>query len=99
MNKRNRQKLNTAGKRIRLIIVIIMLIGVTHIVLPIMTSANTPTTYITYIVEEGDSLWAIANKYKGDNMEIRKYIGIIRKHNQKKDALLQPGEVLELPVY
>jgi len=99
MRKRNSQKQNTPKKRIRLIMAIILLIGVMQVVLPLMTSANTPTNYITLIVEEGDSLWAIAKKYNSDNMEIRKYISIIRKHNQKQDALLQPGEVLEIPVY
>jgi LysM repeat protein len=99
MRKINNHEQNRTEKRIRFIMAIILLIGIIQIVLPLMTSANTPTTYITLIVEEGDSLWEIAQRYKNDNIDIRQYISIIRKHNQKQEALLQPGEVLEIPVY
>lgn len=100
MCKRNeRNKIKSQFKKLRLFIVALLFIGVIQLVIPLITSANTPTKYITVIVEDGDSLWTIASNYKDEQTDIRKYINMIQQHNQKHDTLLQPGEVLEIPIF
>jgi len=44
----------------------------------------------TYVVQEGDSLWKIARKYKID-------IDLIKKRNGLKSDALKPGTTLKLP--
>ena len=97
MHKRKNYK--NAVKRLRLLIAVLLIIGASQLVIPLITSANTPTKYITVIVEDGDSLWTIAAQFRDEHTDIRKYINLIQKHNQKYDTLLQPGEVLKVPVF
>lgn len=96
---RKRKNYKNTLKRLRLLIAILLIIGAFQLVIPLMTSANTPTKYITVIVEDGDSLWTIAAQFKNEHTDIRKYINLIQKHNQRYDTLLQPGEVLKVPVF
>lgn len=96
---RKRKNYKNTVKRFRLLLAVLLIIGVFQLVIPLMTSANTPTKYVTVIVEDGDSLWTIAAQFKNEHTDIRKYINLIQKHNQKNDTLLQPGEVLKVPVF
>jgi 5'-nucleotidase len=45
----------------------------------------------TYTIVKGDSLWTIAHKYGTTVVKLRKL------NNLKKGALLQPGQVLQMP--
>jgi nucleoid-associated protein YgaU len=48
-----------------------------------------------YVVQPGDTLWAIASaRYDGD---LRKAIWEIRQRNGLESAVLQPGQVLDMP--
>ncbi|WP_017812454.1 LysM peptidoglycan-binding domain-containing protein [Paenibacillus shenyangensis] len=49
------------------------------------------------IVKSGDSLWAIASRYKSDETDIRDYVDEIRNHNQLASSQIQSGDVLVIP--
>lgn len=48
-------------------------------------------------VKEGDTLWSLASIYM-DDIEIRKAIYEISKHNNIQDASIYPGDVIAIPV-
>ena len=57
------------------------------------TSGAAPPT--RYVVQPGDTLWAIATaRYEGDPREA---IWRIRQRNGLESAVLQPGQVLDMP--
>ncbi|HAA37359.1 MAG TPA: hypothetical protein DCE00_00650 [Firmicutes bacterium] len=51
----------------------------------------------TIVVETGDTLWTLAQRYAPQRMDIRKYIKLIMDHNELSGPLLYPGQELELP--
>jgi len=55
---------------------------------PATASTERPATYT---IVKGDSLWTIAHKYGTTVVKLRKL------NNLKKGAILQPGQVLQLP--
>lgn len=69
-------------------------------VIPMKTEAHEPVDFVTVIVEKGDSLWKIADRYDNNKMDLRKYIYIIEKYNNLDGSrALQPGQRIILPVY
>jgi 2-phospho-L-lactate transferase/gluconeogenesis factor (CofD/UPF0052 family) len=51
----------------------------------------------TVVVETGDTLWSIASSVAGEERDVRVVVDEIRRHNGLDDAVLVPGQVLELP--
>lgn len=49
------------------------------------------------VVESGDTLWTLAQRYAPQRMDIRKYVNLIMEHNSLSGPLVYPGQVLELP--
>ncbi|HOB81847.1 MAG TPA: LysM peptidoglycan-binding domain-containing protein [Peptococcaceae bacterium] len=82
-----------------ILVMLIFLVILIQATTPLTLRANTPTQIITVIVEEGDTLWAIARQYRTDQQDIRKYIDLIQEYNGKSNPQLQPGEALAIPVY
>lgn len=52
---------------------------------------------VRYTVSKGDTLWDIAQKYRG-NTEIRKYIKFIMKSNGLDNANIYEGAEILIPV-
>lgn len=59
--------------------------------------ADEEQTYVTYKVQQGDTLWSIAKQYLEPNENIRSLVYDIKKANDI-GALLQPGQALQIPV-
>lgn len=79
-----------------LILVIILFI---QFALPKIIEAHEPVKVLTVVVEYGDSLWKIADKYDNNKMDLRKYIYLIEEFNELDKTLLQPGQRLKIPIY
>lgn len=47
-----------------------------------------------YVVENGDSLWAISGKYCPDNVDRWEWINEIQALNALDDCVIQPGQML-----
>ena len=56
-------------------------------------------TYEEVIVNQGDTLWSIANQYTPASKDVRKTVHAIKKTNDCRDNVLYPGDVLLIPVY
>ena len=85
----------------RKLIIILLFFGIllSQLVIPLVTKANSPDNYITVIVQEGDSLWTIAKQFNNNKLDIRKYIYLIQQQNGMKNSMLQPGQLIRIPLY
>lgn len=62
--------------------------------------ATTTNQTYTVTVKTGDTLWTIASKAVGDDMDIRSAIFAIKSANHLTDnEVLMPGTVLKIPVF
>ena len=52
---------------------------------------------IDYEVRSGDSLWSIADAVADEGEDLRGVVATIRHLNDLSTAVIQPGDVLELP--
>ena len=57
-----------------------------------------PQTYLTTTVQNGETLWQIAEEHYGGNINIQKKIIEIRHLNDLNNLNLQPGQKIKLPV-
>lgn len=62
------------------------------------TAAFHPARHLEYVVEQGDTLWAIAARFGPPQLDPRTYIHQIRKLNGLASANIHPGQVLRLPI-
>ena len=53
---------------------------------------------IDYEVRSGDSLWSIADAVAEEGEDLRGVVATIRHLNDLSTVVIQPGDVLELPV-
>ncbi len=61
---------------------------------------KTEYKYFTQItVEEGDSLWGIANKYKGDNTSVSDELAEIKHINNLRSDNIMEGQKIVVPYY
>lgn len=60
-------------------------------------NASKPEQFIQVNVQAGDSLWAIADRYDNNQIDLRKFIYQIKEIN-KIDDTIYPGQVLYIPV-
>lgn len=56
------------------------------------------TTYQTYYVQSGDTMWSIAKKYKGENENMWEYIYEVMDLNGIDGGILHCGAELIIPV-
>ncbi|MGI6206057.1 MAG: LysM peptidoglycan-binding domain-containing protein [Anaerovoracaceae bacterium] len=60
-------------------------------------AAESEPVYRNITVEQGDSLWTIAEDQYGSGTDIRKAVYEIRQANDLTDASLYEGQVLKIP--
>lgn len=67
---------------------------------PLSTEAqDEPLKIVSIVVDRGESLWEIADRFDNNKMDLRRYIYLIERFNQLDTAVLQPGQRLNIPVY
>jgi LysM repeat protein len=55
-------------------------------------------SYVKYTVKSGDSIYAIAEKFKPKGEDLSDYVNLIQFENNKQE-FIAPGEELDIPVY
>ena len=72
------------------------------VVLLLLASASHATGEVTetfdYRVKPGDTLWEIAETHGPDGRDIRAIVSTIERINDLEGAMLQAGQVIELPL-
>ena len=61
--------------------------------------ASTPKTVITVTVQPGDSIWGLSAQYAPNDYPLESYVKHVRLYNRLDNSVLQPGQVLSIPVY
>lgn len=97
-----KRKLRIANKR-RFITVISALIFVLGVIISsaammMVASADAPVVWQEIMVNEGDTLWAIAGECSSESEDIRLKIHAIIEENNLNGATIFPGETLRIPV-
>lgn len=97
-----KRRLRIANRR-RFITVISALIFILGVVLStaslmMVASADAPVIWKEIIVEEGDTLWAIAKTISCESEDIRLKVHAIIDENKLAGATIHPGETLRVPI-
>lgn len=53
--------------------------------------------YIEVVVQDGDTLWHIAQRHGSPGGDPRKMVDLIREVNDLSSAVVRPGQVLKVP--
>jgi LysM domain len=90
-------RLTRRGRVLVVALLVCLLVGVFAIASPPGRAANPPGTHRVAVVQPGDTLWSIAERYapSGDRFET---IAEIRRLNGLEDYTVHPGQHLLLPV-
>lgn len=62
-------------------------------------SSMTLQEYISIEIEAGDTLWQIASDYMPDDMDPRMAVHKLCQINSIDAEMLQPGQIIKVPVY
>ena len=60
-------------------------------------SSEAPPEPTTYVVQQGDTLWAVAQGAYDDDVDIRRAVHEIKRLNDLDGSMLFPGQALLLP--
>ena len=60
-------------------------------------SAMLPSAYVSYSVQQGDTLWMIAKSNLPVDADIREFIQEIKAMNHLETSMLQEGQLLQIP--
>ncbi len=85
---------------ITLLIITLLLLFMINLCFPTnIVSGTQQAKFITYRVEDGDTLWSVAEKYHFSDKDIRETIYEINKVNQLgKNEYLIVGKIIKIPV-
>ncbi len=81
----------------RNILIIVILLTIILISVVITSYSNKAVVYKEIKIQKGQTLWNIAAKYS-TNKDPRKLIYQMKKINGIEDSIIQPGEVIKVPV-
>ncbi|WIK64958.1 LysM peptidoglycan-binding domain-containing protein [Gleimia hominis] len=81
-------------------LVVVALIGVLGMALGVyMQDEPSSEASVSYAVQSGESLWAIAQSLGDSNHKTTEIVHDIRKLNGLNNDVVQPGQVLQIPKY
>lgn len=100
MKKKRLKIANKLRFTVFMIIVSLIIISTIATVIGLNTaeSAAVPK-YIEVCVQDGDTLWDLAQKHGPDHMDTRKTVYEISLLNQLEGQYIYPGQMLKFPVY
>lgn len=93
LRKRAAQRAKRRGVLSLLVVALFISVNLTII---IRAKSNSPQTYKSVVVEEGDTLWSIAKENCGQGDDLRKAVYQIMKANDLKTADIYVGQDLKL---
>ncbi len=97
-----KRRLRVANRRrfITVVSALIFVLGVliSSAALMLVASADAPVVWTEVVVEEGDTLWAIAQTISCESEDIRLKIDAIIDENELTSAVIHPGDTLIVPV-
>lgn len=97
-----KRKLRIANRRrfITVVSALIFILGVlvSSAAMMMVASAEAPVVWKEVMVEEGDTLWAIAKTISSESEDLRLTVHTIIDENQLASATIHPGEILRIPV-
>ncbi|MBU8907390.1 cell division suppressor protein YneA [Desertibacillus haloalkaliphilus] len=84
-------------------IIILFVLTVLLMISSVVVSASEPEIIGTldYVVQEGDTLWTIADQYKSKhNLSREQFIHVTERVNNigKEGTYLIPGQIIEIPI-
>lgn len=101
----NKDYVNTARVSVAVRTFLIILAAV--VCFAFLTGMNRPaktakddehTSYMTYVVQEGDTIWSIAENNLSDRFPTcRSYVKEVMRANNMKDSDIYPGDLIAVP--
>ncbi|CDF57982.1 cell division suppressor protein YneA [Thermobrachium celere] len=85
-------------KRKHLILTLFSFILIFVSLFKIMNTDNNIVNYTEVVVQKGDTLWNISMKYTPKSKDIRKTVYEIKKINNINNSIIQPGQILKVPI-
>ncbi len=65
----------------------------------ISSQGSKPIEYRSITIQKGDTLWSIVKSYQLNEIDPRKMISQIKRVNGLKNAILQPGQTINIPSF
>lgn len=60
--------------------------------------ASGPQEYRVVSVQAGDTLWELAEEYKPADMDVRKFVQILKQENRLADGMVYEHQALRVPM-
>lgn len=91
--RRGRRR-TTRSRRLLAIIILAAALVLPRVVATWASGPEAPG--VAHVVAPGETLWDIADQYT-EGRDLRKVVATIQQRNGLKTAVIQPGQVLEIP--
>lgn len=85
-------------RRIKNFVCVVALIVVAMLLIGAMKPEKA-SEYVTYTVQQGDTLWSISKELTPDSRDLRYTIREIEEVNDLQNCTIRVGQVLTVPVY